>query len=495
MENPQDASTFGHRRRTRALIVLSMSSVLVSLDGTIVNVAIPAIRASLQLADSLLALVVSSYTISFGGLLLLGGRLGDFFGRRKMFLINVCVFSIASLCCGVSNSAVMLIGARAVQGGSAAIVSAVASSMILDLFSGTAERARAISILGFVSVGGSSLALLLGGVLTSFFGWHWIFLINIPIGAAVFISGLSLLPRQLTTCPWRTLDVAGALTATLGLLLTCYIVGNSGRNDQSLSTVCFQWLIVATLAATFIGIEKQALSPIVPLRILRFHKLSIACIATLLMGAAGATSYFVATLYLQTVIEYSPLQVGLIFLPSNLLTGALTLGMSGSIVRRFGIKRPLTVGLWFATIGAAVFALAPIHTMFMPNVIVSSLLWGAGSGIASTTLWLAATTGETGAESGLISGMFTTASTVGASVGLSLVSRITVDPNFVDVVRPSSFSFGGRYQAALWLATGLAFVAALISGAFLRREDVEPERFIGARGNPSALELDRHNTT
>ncbi len=351
------------RRRWFALIVLCLGSLMIVLDTTIVNVALPSIRTDLGFSQTSLAWVVNAYMLTFGGFLLLGGRLGDLFGHRRLFLSGITLFTVASLACGLANSQGLLVGARAIQGLGGAIASAVALSLMMNLFTEPAERAKAMGVFGFVAAGGGSIGVLLGGVLTNSLDWHWIFLVNVPIGALVYVLSMRLLPASREPAAGR-LDIAGALTVTASLMLAVYAIVNG--NEQGWKSFQTLGLLGAAvmLMAVFLAVEDRVPSPLMPLRFFRLRNVSIANVVGILWAAAMFAWFFLSALYLQLVLGYSPLKVGLAFLPANLIMGAFSLGLSAKLVMRFGIRKPLATGLGVAAVGLLLFTRAPVDGSF-----------------------------------------------------------------------------------------------------------------------------------
>src|ERR1700722_6379837 len=337
--------TLEGRNRWLALYVLCLGTLMIVLDTTIVNVALPSIRSDLGFSETSLAWVVNAYLLTFGGFLLLGGRLGDLYGHRKLFLTGITVFTLASLCCGLSTSQGMLVTARAVQGVGGAIASAVGLSLTMNLFTEPAERAKAMGIFGFVASGGGSIGVLLGGVLTGSFNWHWIFLVNLPIGVAVVLLSLRLLPGAHKRAPEARLDVSGAVTVTAALMLAVYAIVNGNENGWLSGETLGLLFSAVLLLGLFVLIESRVSSPLMPLALLRIRNVAFANLIGVLWAAAMFAWFFLSALYLQLVLGYSPLQVGLAFLPANLIMGGLSIGVSAKLVMRYGIKRPLGAGL------------------------------------------------------------------------------------------------------------------------------------------------------
>jgi EmrB/QacA subfamily drug resistance transporter len=463
------------RRRWYALIVLCLATLMIVLDTTIVNVALPSIRTDLGFSQTSLAWVVNAYLLTFGGLLLLGGRLGDLYGHRRLFLIGVSLFTVASLACGLSTSQGMLVGARAVQGIGGAVASAVSLSLTMTLFTEPAERAKAMGIFGFVASGGGSIGVLLGGVLTDSLDWHWIFLVNLPIGVLVVALALRLLPSSHGAPVSGRLDVAGAVTVTAALMLAVYAIVNGNQNGwESLQTLGLL-AVAAALLATFVAIESNVGSPLMPLGLLRLRNVAFANLAGVLWAAAMFAWFFLSALYLQLVLGYTPLQVGLAFLPGNLIMGALSIGVSARLVMRFGIKPPLATGLLVAGTGLLLFARAPVDGSYVVDVLPGMLLLGFGAGIAFNPILLAAMSDVAPEEAGLASGFVNTAFMMGGAVGLAVLASIAAS-------RTDTLSASGRgpvaaltggYHAA-FVAGALCAAAAAAVGALLLRTRREP---------------------
>src|SRR5215469_16091409 len=378
------------RGRWVALFVLCLGVLMIVLDSTVVNVALPSIRADLGYSETSLVWVVNAYLLTFGGFLLLGGRLGDLYGHRRLFLCGIVAFSLASLACGLANSQERLIVARAVQGLGGAVVNAVSLSLIMTLFTEEADRAKAMGVFGFVCAGGGSVGVLLGGFLTSTLNWHWIFLVNIPIGVVVFALCLILLPGGAGVAANKHLDVGGAVTVTAALMLAVYAIVN-GNDAGWLSRTTLGFLGAAiVLVALFLGIQVRVQAPLVPLRLFRLRNLATANVVCVLWAAACFAWFFISALYLQRVLSYSALQVGLAFLPANLIMAAFSVGLSARLVMRFGQKPPLVAGLLAGALALALFARMPVEGRFAVDVLPGMLLLGFGAGVAFNPLLLAA---------------------------------------------------------------------------------------------------------
>ncbi len=460
--------TMDSRTRWFALIVLCLGTLMIVLDTTIVNVALPSIRADLGFSETSLAWVVNAYLLTFGGFLLLGGRLGDLYGHRRLFLIGITLFTLSSLGCGLAGSQGFLVTARAVQGVGGAIASAVSLSLTMNLFTEPAERAKAMGIFGFVASGGGAIGVLLGGVLTDSLDWHWIFLVNLPIGIAVVALSLRLLPGARTNATGR-LDVAGAVTVTASLMLIVYAIVNGNTVGWSSGrTLGFLAAGVAFLVL-FLVIESRVSAPLMPLALFRRRNLATANVVGVLWAAAMFAWFFMSALYLQLVLGYSPLQVGLAFLPANLIMGALSVALSARLVMRFGIKPPLAAGLSCAAVGLVLFARAPLGGSFVVDVLPSMILLGIGAGIAFNPVLLAAMSDVAPEESGLASGIVNTAFMMGGALGLAVLASIAAARS--DSLRPDHGPLAallGGYHVAFLVGAVFAAAAAGVGAALLR---------------------------
>ncbi|KVR88499.1 DHA2 family efflux MFS transporter permease subunit [Burkholderia vietnamiensis] len=465
------------QQRWYALIVLCLGVLMIVLDSTIVNVALPSIGADLHFTGTALVWVVNAYLLTFGGCLLLGGRLGDLYGQRRMFLAGLVVFTLASLACGVAPSQTLLIAARAVQGFGGAVVSAVSLSLIMNLFTEPGERARAMGVYGFVCAGGGSLGVLLGGLLTGTLSWHWIFLVNLPIGIAVYAMCVALLPRVRVPADAARLDVAGALTVTASLMLAVYgIVGGNEAGWLSPQTVGLIGAALALLAA-FIAIEARVAHPLMPLTLFAARNVALANVIGVLWAAAMFAWFFLSALYMQRVLGYGPLQVGLAFLPANLIMAAFSLGLSARIVMRCGIRGPIAAGLLIAACGLALFSRAPVDGGFVWHVLPGMTLLGIGAGVAFNPVLLAAMSDVEPADSGLASGIVNTAFMMGGALGLAvLASLAAARTETLAAARAAPLdALNGGYHAAFAVGAAFAAAAGLLGLALrIRRQDAMP---------------------
>jgi EmrB/QacA subfamily drug resistance transporter len=463
-------SSIDNRKRWLALIVLCLGDLMIVLDTTIVNVALPSIRADLGFSQTSLVWVVNAYLVTFSGFLLLGGRLGDLYGHRRLFLAGIVLFTLASLACGLANSQKLLVGARAVQGLGGAVVSAVALSLIMNLFTEAAERAKAMGIYGFVMAGGGSIGVLLGGVLTDALNWHWIFLVNLPIGVAVYALSLVSIPDGRGQASAGRLDLAGAVTVTVSLMLAVYAVVNGNEAGWSSSQTVGLLAAAAVLLALFLGIEARVRAPLMPLGLFRLRNVVTANVVGVLWAAAMFAWFFISALYLQLVLGYSPMQVGLAFLPSNLIMAAFSLGLSAKIVMRFGIRLPLAAGLALAAAGLALFAVSPVDGNFLAHVLPGMILLGLGCGMALNPVLLAAMSEVAPSESGLASGVVNTSFMMGGALGLAVLASLAAarTDNLLASAAGSLVALVGGYHIAFFIGAVFAAAASLFSAVLLR---------------------------
>ena len=458
-------------KRWLALIVLCLGVLMIVLDTTIVNVALPSIAADLHFTETSLVWVVNAYMLTFGGCLLLGGRLGDLYGHRKLFLGGITLFTLASLACGLANSQILLVAARAVQGFGGAVVSAVSLSLIMNLFTETGERAKAMGVYGFVCSAGGSIGVLLGGLLTNLLSWHWIFLVNLPIGIAVYALCVALLPSARGHAHGERLDVACAVTVTASLMLAVYAVVNGNEAGWASAQTLGLLSAAIVLLAAFLVIEARTQHPLMPLALLRMRNIATANVVGVLWAAAMFAWFFLSALYLQRVLGYRPLQVGLAFLPANLIMGFFSLGLSARVVMRFGLRRPLAAGLLLAACGLALFARAPVDGTFVVDVLPGMILLGIGAGVAFNPMLLAAMSDVDPSESGLASGIVNTSFMMGGALGLAVLASLAAAHTDTMLASESAVAaLNSGYHAAFLFGAIFAAVAGALGGLLLRRE-------------------------
>ena len=483
-------SNLDARTRWLALYVLCLASLMIVLDVTIVGVALPSIRADLGFSETSLAWVVNAYLLTYGGFLLLGGRLGDLYGHRRLFLIGISVFTLASLACGLANSQGALVVARGVQGLGGAVASAVSLSLMVNLFTEPGERAKAMGIFGFVASGGGSIGVLLGGVLTDTINWHWIFLVNFPIGVAVVLLAFRLLPEVHVRAANERHDLGGAVTVTAALMIAVYAIVNGNQKGwTSLQTLGLLGLALA-IFAVFLVIEMLVRSPLMPLALFKLRNLATADVVGVLWAAAMFTWFFLTALYLQLVLGYSPLQIGLAFLPGNLIMGALSIGLSAKLVMRFGFRAPLATGLGLAAIGLFLFARAPVDGTYVVDVLPSMILLGFGAGMAFNPVLLAAMSDVEPQDSGLASGIVNTSFMMGGALGLAVLASLADSrtKTLLSSGHDTASALTGGYHLAFFVGGLFAVGAATIGGLLLRNQEL-PAHGEAPAGAP-ALEAD-----
>jgi EmrB/QacA subfamily drug resistance transporter len=458
------------RTRWAALVVLCVGMLMIVLDATIVNVALPSIQDDLDFSQSSLAWVVNAYLIAFGGLLLLAGRLGDLIGRRKMFLIGLTVFTGASLLCAVAQTHAMLIGARFLQGAGGAMTSAVILGMIVTMFRKPREQAKAIGVYSFVASAGGSIGLLLGGVLTEAINWHWIFFVNLPIGLATGLFALRLVEQDEGLGFSEGADVRGALYVTSALMLGVYTILEAGDQGWgSLHTLGLGAVAVALLAA-FVVRQTRIPNPLMPLRLFRSRNVAGANAVQALFVGGMFGMFFLGALYLQRVLGYDALQVGLAFLPTTIVIGTLSLGFSERLNMRFGPRATLIPALVLIAAALLLFARTPVDATYVTDVLPSMVLLGAGAGLAFPSLMTLSMSGATPSDSGLASGLVNTTLQVGGAIGLAVVTTFATertDGLLADGESAASALTSG-YHLAYLIGAGLVAVALVIAMTVMR---------------------------
>jgi len=458
------------RQRWIALVVLCLGFLMIILDATIVNVALPTIQKDLGFSQSGLAWVVNAYLIAFGGLLLLAGRLGDLIGRRRVFLIGLVTFTTASLLCGISDSRGLLIAARFIQGAGGALTSAVILGMIVTMFQKPREQARAIGVYSFVASSGASIGLLAGGILTQSINWHWIFFVNLPIGIVTYVFTRRLIEDDEGIGLRQGADVPGGALITGALMLGVYtIVEARDYGWGSLHTLGLGAVAVGLLAG-FIWRQATAEQPLMPLRVFRSRNTWAANLVQMLMVAGMFGMFFLGALYLQKVLGFDPIEVGLAFLPVSLGIGVLSLGFSEKLIMRFGARATLLPGLVLIVAGLLLFARAPVDASYWVDVLPTMLLLGVGAGVAFPALMTLAMSGVTPADSGLASGLVNTTQQVGGALGLAVLATLstTRTDSLVSDGTSQASALTSGYHLAFVIGAGLVIVALSIAFSALR---------------------------
>ncbi|MDQ1671886.1 MAG: hypothetical protein QOC98_448 [Frankiaceae bacterium] len=472
-----------------ALYVLCAGMLMIVLDVTIVNVALPSIQDDLGFSSSSLAWVVNAYLITFGGLLLLAGRLGDLLGRRNVFLSGLAVFSAASLLCGLAQSQQMLVGARFLQGIGGAMTSAVVLGMIVTMFPEPREQAKAIGAFAFVASAGGSVGLLLGGVLTESINWHWIFFVNLPIALVTAVLAVRLLDRDGGIGWSRGADAPGAVLITSALMLGVYTIvkpaaehGWTARDTLALGAVSLVLLV------GFVLRESSTPHPLMPLRIFRSRNVSGANVIQV-FGVVGMFGmFFLGALYLQRVLGYDALEIGLAFLPVTVVMGTLSVRYTEPLVTRFGARRTLIPGLVLIVIGLALFSLAPVDGGYLVHVFPSMLLFGTGAGLCFPALMTLAMSGATPEDAGLASGLINTSAQIGGALGLAVLATLSTGRSEDQLAHgaPAASALVSGYHLAFWIAAALVSLAIVVALTVLRPERTESP--VGMGVAESALE-------
>ncbi len=453
------------RQRWIALYVLCVGVLMIVLDATVVNVALPSIQNDLGFSQSSLAWVINAYLIAFGSLLLLAGRFGDMIGRRTVFLVGLVVFTGASLTCGLARSQEMLVAARFVQGVGGAMTSAVVLGMIVTMFPQPAEQAKAIGVYGFVASAGGSVGLLAGGVLTQALDWHWIFFINVPIGIATGVVALRLLARDQGIGFGAGADIPGAALITSALMLGVYtIVAPAAKYGWGAARTLELGAVSLALLGAFVLRQARARNPLIPLRIFRSRNVSGANVVQMLMVAGMFGVFFLGALYLQRVLGYDALEIGLAFLPATLVMGLLSLRYSERLIMRFGARTMLFPGLILIAAGLLLFARAPVHGHYLTDVLPTMLLFGIGIGASFPSLMTLAMSGATREDAGLASGLVNTSAQVGGALGLAVLATLSATRTEHLLAGGSSTAAAlvGGYHLAFLVGAGLMAVAFVV---------------------------------
>ncbi len=457
------------RNRWLALYVLCGGMLMIVLDATIVNVALPSIQNSLGFSQNNLAWVINAYLIPFGGLLLLAGRMGDLLGQRRIFLAGLALFTLASLGCAAAQTQAMLIAGRFFAGVGGAFASAVILGMIVTMFPEPREQARAIGVYGFVASAGGSIGLLAGGGLTQAISWHWIFLINLPIGVGVGLGALRLVEDRPGIGLGAGADVPGAALITGSLMLGTYAI--LGINDHGWGSTQTLGLSAASalLFAAFLVRQARVPNPLVPLRLFRNRNLSGANLIQALLVAGMFGMFFLGALYLQRILGYDALQVGLAFLPATLAMGTLSLGFSEKLIMRFGPRRTLIPGVAMIGAGLLLFARAPVHGSYLADLLPPMLLVGIGVGTSFPSLMTLAMSGAGPSEAGLASGVVNTSLQVGGAIGLAVLATLASERTAALANgTPHLEALNSGYHLAYLVGAALVAVALLIAIAVLR---------------------------
>jgi EmrB/QacA subfamily drug resistance transporter len=465
------------KNRWLALYVLCAGMLMIVLDATIVNVALPSIQDSLDFSQSNLAWVVNAYLIPFGGLLLLAGRMGDLLGQRRVFLIGLAIFTTASLICAASEGQAMLIGARFVQGIGGALASAVILGMIVTMFPEPREQAKAIGVYGFVASAGGSIGLLLGGALTQAISWHWIFLINLPIGIATAFGALRLVEGRPGIGFKQGADIPGAVLITTSLMLGVYTILGINEHGWGATQTLVLGAASLVLGTAFIIRQARIANPLMPLRLFRSRNVAGANTIQALLVAGMFGMFFLGALYLQRVLGYDALGVGLAFLPATIVMGTLSLGFSEKLIMRFGPRTTLIPGVLMIGAGLLLFARTPVDGRYAVDLLAPMLLIGAGVGTAFPSLMTLAMSGATPSDAGLASGLVNTSMQVGGAIGLAVLATLASERTDSQLSEGVSnlAALNAGYHVAYLIGAALVALAAIVAVTVLRQPEMPAE--------------------
>jgi len=461
------------RSRWIALYVLCVGMLMIVLDVTVVNVALPSIQTDLGFSGSSLAWVVNAYLIAFGGLLLLAGRFGDILGRKSIFMAGLALFTVASLLCGIAQSQELLVVARFVQGIGGAMTSAVVLGMIVTMFPEPREQAKAIGVYGFVASAGGSIGLLAGGVLTQSINWHWIFFINVPIAIVTAVLAHRLIDRDEGIGFGDGADVPGALLITSSLMLGVYTIVKPAADHgwASGQALAFGAVSLALLVA-FVVRQATARNPLIPLRIFRSRNVTGANVLQALLVAGMFGMFFLGALYLERVLGYDALEIGFAFLPATIVMGVLSLRYSERLIMRFGARRTLIPGMVLVAAGLALFTQAPVHGSYVQHVLPVMILLGFGIGVSFPALMTLAMSGATREDAGLASGLVNTTAQVGGALGLAVLAPLstTRSNDLIHAGKATTSALVSGYHLAFVVGVGLVVAAIVVALTVLEPE-------------------------
>jgi len=461
-------------RRWKALAVVCAAYFMTILDVAIVNVALPTIGKDLNFSRDNLQWVVTAYAITFGGFLLLGGRAADILGRRRVFLAGVILFTTASLFCGLAWSEGVLIGARAVQGFGAAVISPAALSIITTTFEEGAERNKALGVWGAMGGSGAAVGVLLGGVLTKYAGWEWIFFINIPVGVIAFLLAPRFV-RESRDDTSTTPDVAGAVTVTAGIALLVYAVSNAPVHGWGSGCVIARLVVSAALILAFLAIEARAKEPLMPFSIFRIRTVAGANATAFMLGAVTFANFFVLTLYVQQVLHYSALKTGVTFAVTA-VSAVVWAGLSQYLTTKVGAKPVMIVGFVAFAIGIFLYTQISADGSFVGDLLPGYLVVGFALPFTFIPISVAALAGVKPAEAGLASGLFNTSQQVGGAIGVALVSSVSISHfnHLTGQGVPFAQAFTSGAQWAFWVMFGISLAALLAAVTLIKRDEVAP---------------------
>jgi EmrB/QacA subfamily drug resistance transporter len=461
-------------RRWLTLAIVGAAFFMTVLDVAIVNVALPSIETDLNVTETTVQWVLIAYSITFGGFLLLGGRMADLLGRKRIFIVGLILFTVASLVCGLANDISVLIGARAVQGIGAAIISPAALSIVTTTFEEGAERNKALGIWGALGGSGAAAGVLFGGILTKYLGWEWIFYVNVPVGALVFALTLPIVPESRAELGHRRFDAAGAVTVTGGLALLVYAISKAPNVGWGSARTILLLIASVAILAVFVLIELRSRAPLMPFRIFRIRSLLAANVVGFLLGAVIFANFLVLTLYVQQVLGWSALKTGVTFL-ATAGTTVIWAGVAQALTTRFGPRPVIVAGLLILAASMGYYTQIPVHGHYWPDLLPAYLTFALGLAFSFVPITIAALAQVAPSDAGLASGLINTNQQIGGAIGVALASTIFVSSAnaLLKTGHSPAEAFTSGYQDAFWALIGLALLGALAAFVLLRGTKIE----------------------
>ena len=473
------------------LVIVGLAQFMVVLDATVVNVALPSIQRALHFSTGSLEWVVNAYALTFGGFLLLGGRAGDLFGRRRLFAIGIALFSLASLLNGFAGTSAELVAGRALQGIGGALVSPAALSVLMTTFAEGRQRVRAMAVWSAVAVGGGAIGLVLGGVLTQLASWQWVFFVNVPVGVATLFLAARYVPESRAVGAEGRVDVAGAVAVTAGLMTLVYAIVNAQTAGWTSGSTLGFAAVAAALLGLFVVLEARRRHPLIRLGIFRMRSLSGANAVMLLVAAGMFAVFFFASLYVQDVLGFSPLRAGFAFLP---MTGMIVIGagVSQALIRRVGVREVAMVGMAMAAAGMLLLSLLPVNGSYAINLLPGLLVMSLGMGLTFVPVTLMATTNVEARDAGVASGLLNTAQQIGGALGLAVLSTLAANTTARSLAVSHAAGVAAQHAAlvdgfrvaflvgAVLLVAGVALLRALVRGRDVARIEAREEEAVAA---------------
>jgi EmrB/QacA subfamily drug resistance transporter len=469
-----DAAVHDGRRRWGILAIVGAAFFMTVLDVAIVNVALPSIETDLNVTETTVQWVLIAYAITFGGFLLLGGRMADLLGRKRIFIVGLVLFTIASLVCGLANDISVLIGARAVQGVGAAIISPAALSIVTTTFEEGAERNKALGIWGALGGSGAAAGVLFGGILTKYLGWEWIFYVNVPVGALVLALTLPFVPESRADLGHHRFDAAGGVTVTGGLALLVYAISKAPDVGWGTARTILLLIVSIVILAAFVFIETRSRAPLMPFRIFRIRSVLAANVVGFLLGAVIFANFLVLTLYVQQVLGWSALKTGVTFL-ATAGTTVIWAGVAQALTTRFGPRPVIVVGMVVMAASMGYYTQIPVQGHFWPDLLPAYVTFALGLAFGFVPVTIAALAQVAPEDAGLASGLINTNQQIGGAIGIALASTIFVSSarSLLKTGHTPAEAFTSGYQDAFWALIGLALLGAFLAFVLLRGTEVE----------------------